>query len=373
MPSLVRANIFQRKTRAAITILAVAIEVTAVILIVGLTNGTLNEISGRMQAVGADIMVQPKGSSPILGLSSLPINEGYTDLLAQLDGVAAAAPIVIWSATIGDGAPVNLWGIDARLEQVGASLEILDGRNLTWDSSSPAPDTHEMVIDRRWADANDLAVGQSVRILDVDWQIVGIARAGIGARIFVPMKVLQYLIGQEDKVHLIFVKADDLDQSAVIATRIEGEYAALQTTVLEEYTQALFENIGGMNAFRAAISGIAVSLAFLVILLAMYTSIIERTREIGILKALGGSKTYIVLTIMQEAMLLSLLGVIGGYGLARLSAWILTGKYPTLIVQFSWDWTTYAVLLGLFGGVLGSFYPAMRAARQDPVRALRDE
>jgi len=373
MPSLVRANIFQRKTRAAITILAVAIEVTAVILIVGLTNGTLNEISGRMQAVGADIMVQPKGSSPILGLSSLPIREGYTDLLADVDGVAGAAPIVIWSATFRDGAPVNLWGIDSRLEGVGASLEILDGRNLGPNGDASGSGNYEMVIDTRWAEANDLAVGQTVGILDVDWEIVGIARAGIGARIFVPLKVIQSLIGQEDKVHLIFVKADSLDQTGAIATRIEGEFSALQTTVLEEYTQALFENIGGMNAFRGAISGIAVSLAFLVILLAMYTSIIERTREIGILKALGGSKTYIVLTIMQEAMLLSLLGVIGGYGLARLTAWIVTTKYPTLVVQFSWDWTTYAMMLGLFGGILGSFYPAMRAARQDPVRALRDE
>ena len=64
---------------------------------------------------------------------------------------------------------------------------------------------------------------------------------------------------------------------------------------------------------------------------------------------------------------------VGGYGLARLIAWIMTSSYPTLIVQFTWDWTVYASLLGLLGGVLGSFYPAMRAARQDPVRALRDE
>ena len=138
MPSLVRANIFQRKTRAAITILAVAIEVTAVILIVGLTNGTLNEISGRMQAVGADIMVQPNGSSPILGLSSLPIDERYTDRLVGVEGVSNAAPIFVWTATLGEGAPVNLWGIDSRLEGVGASLEILEGRNLNPNSDSSA-------------------------------------------------------------------------------------------------------------------------------------------------------------------------------------------------------------------------------------------
>jgi len=368
MPSLVRANIFQRKTRAAITIMAVAIEVAAVVLIVGLTNGTLDEVSGRMEAVGADIIVQPQGSSPIMGLSSLTLRDEYVGLLTQVDGVAAAAPIYIWSAAIDGGAPVNTWGIDTRFAEVGASLEILEGRNL-----DPSSSEIEMVIDRRWADANNVAVGQVVNMLRTDWRVVGIAQAGIGARIYVPLATLQDLVGSPNRAHLIFVKADNLDQVGELSSRIETEIPGVQTTALEEYSQALNENISGLNAFRIALSGIAVSLSFLVILLAMYTSIIERTREIGILKALGGSKTFIVLTIMQESIVLSLLGVVGGYGLARLMAWLLTSAYPTLIIQFTLDWTVYSGLLGLLGGILGSFYPAIRAARQDPVRALRDE
>ncbi len=367
MPSLVRANIFQRKTRAAITIIAVAIEVAAVLLIVGLTNGTLDEVAGRMEAVGADIVVQPEGSSPIMGLSTLALRDRYVDLLAQMDGVSAAAPIYIWSAAIDGGAPVNTWGIDARFTDVGARLEILEGRNL-----DPASTDVEMVVDRLLAAANDLAVGQLVTMLDTEWRIVGIYQPGIGARIYVPLATLQELVGQPNRVHMIFVKAENPDQVGELSSRIATELG-VKTTELAEYSRALNENISGLNAFRFALSGIAVSLSFLVILLAMYTSIIERTREIGILKALGGSKTFIVLTIMQESMLLSLLGVVGGYGLARLMAWIMTSSYPTLIVQFTWDWTVYASLLGLLGGVLGSFYPAMRAARQDPVRALRDE
>ena len=375
MPSLVRANIFQRKTRAAITILAVAIEVTAVLLIVGLTNGTLDEVSGRMQAVGADVLVQPAGSSPILGLGSLTVSDRYVDRLGEIDGVAATAPIYHWTAKIGDGAPVNIWGIDERFEQVGASLEILEGRNLRLAGDNPGGATSEsqMIVDRRLADANGLRVGQQIRMLDTDWRIVGIARAGVGARIYVPLAVLQELVGQAGRVHLIFVKAERLEEVGELASRIEVELPGIETIAIEEYSQALVESIGGLNAFRVAIAGIAVSLSFLVILLAMYTSIIERTREIGILKALGGSKVYIVLTIMQESMLLSALGVIGGYGLARLSAWILTSSYPTLAIELTWDWTIYAGMLGLVGGILGSFYPAVRAARQDPVRALRDE
>ncbi|MGD8330807.1 MAG: ABC transporter permease [Acidobacteriota bacterium] len=377
MPSLVRANIFQRKTRAAITIIAVAIEVTAVLLIVGLTNGTLDEIAGRMEAVGADIFVQPAGSSPILGLSSLTMREQYVDVINNIEGVAASAPIYVWSATVDGGAPVNTWGIDERFQQVGARVEILRGRNLDGaaddcaDEGSTTP--CEMVIDRRFAEANGYDVGDTIEMMGTQWRVVGVARDGVGARIYVRLPVLQELLGQPNGVHAIFVKAADVNDIDELADRIEAAIPGVQTTGLEEYARALNENIGGLNVFRGAISGLAVSLSFLVILLAMYTSIIERTREIGILKALGGSKTYIVLTIMQESVLLSLLGVIGGYGLGRLTAWILTSTYPTLIVQFTWDWTVYASLLGLLGGIMGSFYPAMRAARQDPVRALREE
>lgn len=377
MPSLVRANIFQRKTRAAITIIAVAIEVTAVLLIVGLTNGTLDEVAGRMQAVGADIFVQPVGSSPILGLSSLAMRDDYVGLLEEMDAVTGAAPIYVWSATIDGGAPVNTWGIDDRFARIGASLDIIAGRNLDLRSvgcvQPGATQPCEMVIDTRFAASNGLSVGDTVHMMDTVWSIVGVARAGVGARIYVPLPVLQELVGQLGRVHAIFVKAADIDNMDELAAQIEADFPALQTTSLEDYAVALNENIGGLNIFRGAISGLAVSLSFLVILLAMYTSIIERTREIGILKALGGSKTYIVLTIMQESVLLSLLGVIGGYGLGRLTGWILTTSYPTLVVQFTWDWTVYASMLGLLGGILGSFYPAVRAARQDPVRALREE
>ena len=94
---------------------------------------------------------------------------------------------------------------------------------------------------------------------------------------------------------------------------------------------------------------------------------------IAVLEVLGGSKTFIVPTIMQESMLLSLFGVIGGCGLCWLTAAMLMFFYPTLIIQFTLDWMIYASALGVLGGFLGSFYPAIRAARQDPVSALREE
>jgi len=365
LPSLVRANIFQRKTRAAITILAVAIEVTAVLIIVGLTNGTINEVADRMQGVGADVVVRASGSSAIMGFADVAFPEALADRVSEMEEVESASPVLAHSTEFGSGAPVTMWAIDpGRFASIGGELEILEG-----DMHNNG---YEMVVDRRLAEANGVSVGERVQALNNEWEIVGIFRPGVGGRIFVPLDTLQELLGMPDRAHVVFVKTRTRSPEA-IAGAAEERFEGYETTALESYAQSIFESVTGLQQFNAAISSVAVILSFLVILLAMYTSIIERTREIGILKALGASKLYIMRAIMSESVLLCFLGALSGYALAYASRWALLSSYETLVVEFTPDWIAYAGLLGLVGGLLGSFYPAIRAARQDPVRALRYE
>lgn len=366
MPSLVRANLFQRKTRAGIIILAVAVEVAAVLVLIGLTDGTLNEVAARMENVGADILLQPPGASPFLGLSSTTMPEAVVQRLMETDGVASASPVLNWNTSELGGTPVNLWGIEPeRFESIGGRVEILEGRHLQGE--------FDLVVDRRLAAANELRVGQTVTILNQEWEIVGISKAGVGARMFVRLETLQELLGLAGKAHLVFVGASDPEEVGDLAARIESTFPGYTTRLMEQYAETLREGVTGLNEFKAAVASIAVVLSFLVILLAMYTSIIERTREIGILKALGASKLFIVRAIMSESLLLCALGAVLGFGVAVAARWLLLGVYPTLTVEISLEWVVYATVLGLLGGLLGSLYPALRAARQDPVRALRYE
>jgi len=366
VPTLIRANIFQRRTRAAIAILAVAIEVTAVMLLVGLTSGTINEVSGRIKALGADIMFRPAGSSPLLGLSDTTMPAAAVDRLLEVEGVDSASPVMIWTTSQVADAPTNMFGIDPEpFERVGGQLEILDGRRLQ--------SGYEIIVDRRLASTENLSVGQELEILGQNWTIVGIYRAGIGARMMVPLSTLQEILGLPNKTHVVFLKVDSGAEPRGVAARIGQELPGYESTLMEQYTEILRENIVGLDQFNGAISSIAVVLSFLVILLAMYTSIIERTREIGILKALGASKTYIMSTIIGESVLLCSIGAAVGAGFAYLARWALVSRYQTLSVEFTTEWLIYAVLLGLAGGTLGAFYPALRAARQDAVRALRYE
>ncbi|MGA8555950.1 MAG: FtsX-like permease family protein, partial [Candidatus Acidiferrales bacterium] len=118
---------------------------------------------------------------------------------------------------------------------------------------------------------------------------------------------------------------------------------------------------------------IAVVIGFLVIFLSMYTTIIERTREIGVLKSLGASKGYIVQIVLSETFLLCLGGVVGGIGLSFLMRSIFLKLFPSLTILISASWVLRAGLIAVVGGLLGAAYPAWMASRKDPVEALAYE
>jgi putative ABC transport system permease protein len=105
----------------------------------------------------------------------------------------------------------------------------------------------------------------------------------------------------------------------------------------------------------------------------MYTTITERTREIGVLKSLGASKLYIIEGILRESTFLCLIGILAGYGGTFMARRILHSAFPTLTVELTVLWAFYSAVLALAGSLLGAFYPALRAASLDPVDALAYE
>jgi len=107
-------------------------------------------------------------------------------------------------------------------------------------------------------------------------------------------------------------------------------------------------------------------------MLAMHTTITERTREIGILKAMGASRAYIVGAIEREALLISAMGLVVGFAIAGAGGFMIH-KMTSLIFEYGWLWALTAAAIGLLGGAIGAFYPAMRAANLDPVAALSYE
>jgi putative ABC transport system permease protein len=131
--------------------------------------------------------------------------------------------------------------------------------------------------------------------------------------------------------------------------------------------------VPGLQEFRIAVIVVSVLISFMVILLASYSTIFERTREIGILKSLGASRGFIVSMVLRESVIISLLGALLGTGLSEIIRKLIISVFPTLKITISLGEISTGCLMGLAGGILGALYPAFKAARMDPVKALSYE
>ncbi len=129
-------------------------------------------------------------------------------------------------------------------------------------------------------------------------------------------------------------------------------------------------NLPGLDAFIDSMIALAVSIGFLVILLSMYTTVIERTRDIGVLKSIGASKGYIIRALLGESVLICLIGIVVGVAMSYVARALFLDTFPTLSILITPDWILRSSLIALAGGLLGASYPAWLASRKDAIEAL---
>ena len=361
---LIISNILYRPVRTALSALAVAMEVAMVILFVGLAHGLVNDSAQRQEGVGADVMVQPSGSSFLLAFSQAPMSLKIGDRLAQIPHVMAVAPTLILFNT---GALSMVYGIDMN------SFNSVSG-GFAYHAGGPFTKSDDLLVDDLYAKSNHIKVGQTVTLLNHQFNVCGIVEHGKGARLFIPLQTAEDLLQVQDKATIFWVKCTEPAYTGNVVDAIRQLLPKYQITPVKEWMALMTSNnLPGLNVFTTVIIIIAVGIGFLVIFLSMYTTITERTREIGILKSLGASKGYIIAVILREASLLSAVGILAGYGVAVIVRKIILANFPTLVIELTVLWAMYAALLAIAGSMLGAFYPAMRAAQLDPVDALAYE
>jgi putative ABC transport system permease protein len=369
MAHLAAANVMHRKTRTAVSVLAVAMEVAMVMLLVGMADGTLNEIAERLESVGADVLVQPPDASLILGATSAVMPVRYVEVMKErVPGVVDASPVLNWLVSkIGEGSrAVNLWAIDyASYARISGGFVLVDGR--------PLAEAGDLVMDTVLARATGFKVGDRLPMMNRDFHVVGICRAGAGGRLYARLEDVQEAIGTPDKASFFLVKGRAGLPAEDLARSLEETFRGHKITPVAQVSQAMQDNAVGLQQFKQALTAMAVIISFLVVLLAMYTTIIERTREIGILRAIGASQATVVRLVVEESALICLAGVATGMLLALGGRWLLPHIFPTVAVTLTQDWALIAASLGIAGGLLGSIYPALKAARLDPIQALNFE
>jgi len=355
------SNLTHRKMRSAISIMALAVGICLFMVLWGLVNGVLNEFTERIRGIGADITVIRTGSNPLLfGSGVLPYKLG--DELRQIPGVRTVSPVLIWKASIGQ-APYNIFGIEPEeFKDLGGELVFLEGGTIR------AGD--EMFIDSRIAELEGLSAGDTITVLGTAFRISGIVRPGVGTRIFMRYDTLSELTSQQGRTSMFFLSADSPELVDSVAAQVRARFKGVETQFMSNIASSMGSYLKALNQFIRAINYTALIISALVILLSMYTTVVERTREIGILKSLGASRGYILLTIMTEALLLSLLGSILGIIIAVSSSAAIEWKFKLLTVDLSAVLVLKSLVLGFVVGSVGAFYPALLASRQDPLDAL---
>jgi putative ABC transport system permease protein len=358
-------NVMHRPIRTLITVIGIAVEVTLVIMVVGLTTGLLTESAKRTEGVGADIMVQPPSASVFMAFSGAPMPIAIGDKLQQLDYVQAVAPVLVQFNSV-NGLDI-VYGIDQNsFSAVSGGFVFHSGHELR------AP--YDILVDDIYARGKKIKVGQTLHILSTDFHVTGIVEHGKGARLFVFMSTLQEMSGAHDKASVFFVKCDRTDHTAAASDAIKQLLPGYEIRPLKDFLSLMTSsNLPGLAVFINIMIAIAVAIGFLVIFLSMYTTIIERTREIGVLKALGASKPYIVELILSETTLLSLIGIAVGVGLSFLLRWIFVSAFPSMTILITPQWILISGAIAIVGGLLGASYPAWIASRKDPVEALAYE
>ena len=367
MNKLVIANLLHRPMRSIISVLAVAIEVVMILSIVAIFMGMLDSQRDRTNGIGADIIVMPSNASFMNGVGGAPMSAKLAEVFRHMAHVTVVSPVITNFSM--SGSVEVLYGIDYPSYNALKPFIFLSG--------GPFKGPFDVIVDDVFArEGHGHHVGETTEILNHPFRICGIVESGKGGRKLIPIDTMGALMGSEGKASEFYIKTDNPGNDKLVigeihSTRGLESYRVLtMSDLIALYTPSHFP--GFDLALRVVIS-IAVIVGFLVIFQSMYTAVLERTREIGILKALGSSKLTIVGVVLRETAVLAVAGVLVGIASTFGVRELLHIKFATFSFELTPAWFGWGALIAFLGALLGALYPAWMAARKDPIDALAYE
>lgn len=367
MNRLVFGNLVHRPLRSLISALAIAIEVTMILSIAGVMLGMLNGNKAQTSGIGLDMFVRPSSTTNFAALSSAATSVKVAAVLADLPHIAVASPVNVQMSV---GASLeNIFGIDFKSFNALKPFVFLEG--------GPFQGPNDVIIDDYIAQTDKgHKVGDTIDILHHPFRISGIVEHGKGGRKFIPILTMGEITNNAGKANAFYVKTDDVKNQDAVKREIAATPGMQQYDVqtLEQWLSFMTpDRLPGFNIAMRIVIGIAVVIGFLVIFQSMYTAVMERTREIGVLKSLGASQGYIVSVVLRETGLLALVGIIAGIGFTYLMRSGIHARSPKTDFAVTPHWIWLSVAIAFTGAMLGALYPAMKAARKDPIDALSYE
>jgi len=385
--SLVVKNPFRNKTRSALAIVGIAIGIMVIVALGMVTGGLKNSTQSTLKAGAAEITVIQTGSNSFG--SGGTINESTAAEIQNLNGVKDTTGILRASNTsssiatttsnssqssFGTGGGLSITGIDAS--QLGLlGIDSLNGTSFTNTS------TNQVIMGKTVVQDLNKTVGDTIDLYGQNFTVVGTFETGsflTDAGIIMPLATLQNLTSNQNKVSDILVKVTDNANVTTVSNEINNAYPnQLTTTTAADQANRINQGLSFIDTASWAISLLAIFIGAVGVINTMIMSVYERTREIGVLKAVGWTNRRILGMILGESIVLTLIAFVVGTVVAVVGVELILTLSPSvggiITPSFSYDIFLRAFLVAFLVGVFGGLYPAYRASRLSPTEALRYE
>ncbi|PIO03511.1 ABC transporter permease [Candidatus Woesearchaeota archaeon CG08_land_8_20_14_0_20_47_9] len=390
-------NLLHRRLRSWLTMIGIFIGIATVISLISLGQGMKDAINKQFEMIGVDkIIIVPIGGTTGTNMGGSTLMEHDLDVVRRVNGIRDAAPMVYKTVvvnfndknkfTFASGLPTDKSG--EVLYESGYS--VVEGRKFR------SGDRYKAIIGNLLANSDEmfgrkLKIGDKLRIKDKEFVVVGVLDK-IGSKpddssLLIPLETAKELFETGDKLDMIFVKVHpDKDVSAV-AEEIKREMRNdrnlkegeenFEVQTSEQLMESFSVILSVLTWFLIGIASISLFVGGVGITNTMYTSVLERTREIGIMKAIGATNYDVLYIFLTESGLLGMaggaIGIAIGLGLSNMVAFIARNLAGIDFIRASAP--PYLILGALaFSFIIGSLagsFPALQAARLNPVEALR--
>lgn len=328
-----------------------------ILTLVGLSEGMLGDLASRSRGTGADVIVRAPDSSVLSFGLNMP--EKIVDVVRAMEHVTLATGALVHPI----GGFDSITGIDAaEFTALSGGLEYIEG------GPFQAPD--DLVISRIFAQQKELKTGSTFDF-GHRWRITGIVEEGKLSRTFADKRALQEIFAEDGKISVIYLKVDQPNNIPVVVAALQQRLEGYKVYSMEEFV-SLFtaDSVPLLEGFTNVVIFVAAMVGFLVVFLSMYMAVLERTREIGILKAMGASPGYIISILLRETVVLAIVGTILGIIMTYGTRELITRFAPNMTQIIVPGWYLPAAAIAMVGSLIGAIYPGMKAARQDAIEAL---
>ena len=394
--------VLSNKVRSGLTVLGIVIGIASVVTMVAIGQGSTQDISDRIESLGSNLLTVSPGNSQGVGME-VKRGSGSADTLimedaeaieGSIEGILAVAPEVSSQQQIifkGENTNISVYGVTESYTEV-KSVEMALGSFISSNSVKKiskvavlGPDTRDDLFGE-----NADPVGETIRIGNLDFTVIGVSvskgGSGFGSSddlIYIPITTAQHYLTGSDSLKNVNIQVTDEDSMTSVEEDIttllltRHGFSSIEEADFYVMNQAdvmdtMSEITGTLTLLLGAIAGISLLVGGIGIMNMMLTTVTERTREIGLRKALGAQNKDIVIQFLAESIVLTfvggILGIILGWGAA-----ILITKISGTTTLVTWWSIGLSFGVSAFIGIVFGYYPARRAASFNPIKSLRYE